>query len=176
MPRASAARGFTLIEVIVALTIGSAVVLMVHQAFGAMIDVSGRLDTERAQHGRRMHTAEALEPAFGSLEIGFAGTTGFEGQPNRVAFSATLPTGTRPAPVAIAIEGGWLMLRRGTAPVDTLAPATAVALDYLLSYGAQATWVQSWHSPASAPLAVRLRLLHNDAPADTLLFVIGPRG
>lgn len=176
MARRNPSRGFTLIEVIVALSIGSAVVLMVHQAFGSVIDTSVRLDAQRAVHGTRMHGREALEAAFGSLEIGFAGTVGFEGNPDRAEFSATLRANGRPVPVTISVENAWLTLRQGADRVDSLAPVTSVGFEYLLSYGAQATWVQSWHSPASAPLAVRMRLMHADAPADTLLFAIGPRG
>jgi len=174
-------RGFTLIEVIVALTIGSAVVLMVHQAFGAMIDASARLDAARVNHTQQMHAREALEAAFGSLEIGFPGTAGFEGDPDRVAFSSEgRGDGGTGGPevaglVTIGVAGDWLVLRRAGHP-DSLVPATSVGFDYLLSYGAQATWVQSWHSPASAPLAVRMRLLHGDASADTLFLLIGPRG
>jgi hypothetical protein len=51
-----------------------------------------------------------------------------------------------------------------------------VTFEYLLEYGAQARWVQEWHSPASAPLAVRLRLQADSGAVDTLMLVIGPRG
>jgi len=158
---------------------------MVHQAFGSVLDASGKLDEARAEHGRRMHAREMLETAFGSLEIGFAGTAGFEGDPERVRFSTEGrgdegtegrgDGGAKGRTVAVGVEDRWLVMRdRGRA--DTLTQATAVGFDYLLSYGAQATWVQSWHSPASAPLAVRMRLRLVDGSVDTLLLVIGPRG
>ena len=77
--------------------------------------------------------------------------------------------------MSLAARDGWLLLSKGEGPADTLLTADAVTFDYLLSYGSQASWVQAWHSPVSAPLAVRLRVRQGEA-ADTLFFLIGPRG
>jgi hypothetical protein len=68
-------------------------------------------------------------------------------------------------------------MRIGEGRADMLTPAEAVAFDYLASYGSASAWVQEWHSPVSAPVAVRLRLRRDSAAAvDTLLFIVGPRG
>ncbi len=167
--------GFTLIEVLVALTIGSLVVLMVHESFGGAMDLAARLDAERQAHAAHMEAHAFLTRAFGSLEIGTPGTHGFEGLPDRVRFSSVLDAKT-PEDVTIRLVGGRLVAERGTATARMLDSAGAVAFDYLLSYGSNASWVQEWHSPASAPLAARMRLLRPDGAIDTLLFIIGPRG
>jgi prepilin-type N-terminal cleavage/methylation domain-containing protein len=167
--------GFTLIEVLVALTIGSLVVLMVHESFGGAMDLAARLDAERQAHAAHMEAHAFLTRAFGSLEIGTPGTHGFEGLPDRMRFSTVLDT-QMPEDVTVRLVDGQLVAERGTVVARTIDSATAIAFDYLLSYGSTASWVQEWHSPASAPLAARLRLLHPDGAIDTLLFIIGPRG
>lgn len=172
--------GFTLIEVLVGLTIGAVLVLLAHGAFGAAVDVTERLDAQRAAHARAMRAEARLDQAFGSLAIGVAGAGGFYGLPDRVTFSATLSDGG-PGTISmdsltLRVEGGWLVLRRAGAAPDSLLPAASTTFDYLLEYGSQARWVREWHSPASAPLAVRLRLARDGAATDTLLFLIGPRG
>ena len=167
-------RGFTLIEVLVALTIGALVVLMVHQSFGSAAAVVDRLDNTRRLHRTRMDAEERLTEGFGSLEAGTAAGTGFEGAENRVEFSRAGGSGGRrigrPERLVLRVQDSLLLL--GNEP---LLAANDVAFDYLLSYGAQASWVRSWHSPVSAPLAVRMRL-ERGPTTDTLLFFIGPRG
>lgn len=181
MPRPDARRGFTLIEVLVALTIGSAVVLMVHQAFGVSADTVERLDTARIAHRRSMRAQAELVAAFGSLEVGIPGAAAFAGDPARVRFSsrqrahdATSAGDFAMIATTVTIRDGWLRLERDGAP-DSLLAAESLTLDYLMAFGADASWVQSWHSPASAPLAVRMRLARG-AVTDTFLYVIGPRG
>jgi prepilin-type N-terminal cleavage/methylation domain-containing protein len=166
-------RGFTLIEVLVALTIGSAVVLLVHQAFGSVTDMSARLNGERVRHARRMAGLERLVQVFGSLDVTTVRSRGFEGSPNRAAFATATDGPSRL--VTLTARNGWLLLSAADGPADTLLAADAVMFDYLLSYGSQSSWVQAWHSPVSAPLAVRVRLHHGDQ-ADTLFFLVGPRG
>jgi len=166
--------GFTLIEVLVALTISSLVVLMVHDTFSDATDLAARLDTERQAHAAHMEARAFLTRAFGSLEIGTYNTQGFEGLPDRVRFSSKLDAKTA-EDVSVRIAEGHLVAERG-ATVQTFDSAQAVAFDYLLSYGSNASWVQEWHSPASAPLATRMRVAHRDGSIDTLLFIIGPRG
>ncbi|MDZ4863742.1 MAG: hypothetical protein SGJ01_09885, partial [Gemmatimonadota bacterium] len=66
------------------------------------------------------------------------------------------------------------------APEIVLADSVVgVEFDYLLEPGAQTRWVQTWISPLSAPLGVRLRIARraNDVDwTDTLLVLIGERG
>jgi prepilin-type N-terminal cleavage/methylation domain-containing protein len=170
--------GFTLIEILVALTIGATVVLMVHQAFGAMLDSSAALDASRMAHRRETRAREILQEAFGSLEIGMPGNVGFDGSQRQATFTTILPrraAESQASAVTIAIDGRWLTIGdRGK--VDTLIDSPEIVFDYLMSYGAQSSWVQNWHSPASAPLAARLKVRRDSVTVDTLFFLIGPRG
>jgi prepilin-type N-terminal cleavage/methylation domain-containing protein len=169
-------RGFTLIEVMVALTLGAVVVLLVHQSFATAADTVTRLDDARREHGTRMEAQAYVTRAFGSLAIGTPGARGFEGLPDRVTFSTQLDAARAPTQLTIAVADsalGVMMPGRAFRPLE---PAAAVGFDYLLSYGSQASWVQGWHSPVSAPLAVRARIARSDGTTDTLLLLIGPRG
>ena len=167
--------GFTLIEVLVALTIGSIVVLMVHDCFAGMTDLAARLDAERRAASARTDARAFLVRAFGSLEIGTPHMHGFEGLPDRVTFSSALDD-SLPTAITIRMDGARLIAEGPNAPPRQLDSAVAVSCDYLLSFGSQSTWVQEWHSPASAPLATRMRLQRRDGTVDTLLLIIGPRG
>lgn len=167
--------GFTLIEVLVALTIGSLVVLMVHQGFAGATDLAARLDAERRPHTERMESRAFLARAFGSLEIGTRGTHGFEGLPDRVSFSADLGA-DGPTDLTVRVTARRLVVEQQGAAARTLDSADAIFFDYLLAYGSQSSWVLEWHSPASAPLAARMRLTRRDGTVDTLLLLIGPRG
>ena len=164
------AGGFTLIEVLVALTLGSMVVLMVHQAFGATSDLSARLDQARSAHRARMNATARLTQLFGSVAVGTAGSAGFQG--GRESAEFTTEAGQ---PVRISVAEGWLILQQRRGGADSLLTADEIAFDYLLSHGAESSWVREWHSPVSAPLAARLRLKRAES-VDTLLFFIGPRG
>ena len=179
MPRPDR-RGFTLIEVVVSLAIGSAVVLMVHQAFGASVDLVARLDAARQEHRHVMRAQLALIAVFGSLEIGRMDGAGFQGDSLRVQFASrvrgTIGTAqTSTVPTIVDVSGTALLLRREGTPAETLMTADDVAFDFLLAYGEDAKWLPSFHSPVGAPLAVRVRLKHG-MTSDTLLYLIGPRG
>jgi prepilin-type N-terminal cleavage/methylation domain-containing protein len=168
--------GFTLMEVLVALAMSGAVVLMVHQTFAHAIDGTARMDLARREHASAMQMWNRLSAAFGNLEVGTPGTTGFDGSPRQVSFSTVLggESTARASGVRIGASRGWFVLRT-SAGADSLA-ATDAVFDYLLSQGSESSWVRSWHSPTSAPLAVRLRVARDSLRVDTLLFVIGPRG
>ncbi len=167
---ARALKGFTLIEVMVALTLGAMVVLAAHQTFGAATDTTARLEAARVAHDTEMRARQWLTVAFASLDVATPGQTGFQGSPERVAFSA-LPARR----VVLEVADGQLVAREDTA-TNRLLTAERVTFDYLLHTGADEAWVRAWQSPVSAPLAVRLRLARPDGAVDTLLFAIGPRG
>ena len=181
------ARGFTLVELLVALTIGALVVLLAHRTFAVASDLAGRVATRRGAHDRDMNARRFLAQAFGSLEVGLMTYGGFRGLSDDVTFATWLPAAddtVRRHRVRIAAthEGVIALVAplraNGVTAPDTLRlfpGAHDVAFDYLLDFGADAAWVREWQSPVSAPLAVRLRIVRGEA-ADTLLFAIGPRG
>lgn len=188
--------GFTLVEVLVALTLGALVVLLAHRLFTGVADGAVRLDDVRRALDREANARRWLAATFGSLDVG-EGSGGFAGRPSAAEFASWQ-----------LVPEGWFARRRITlarqdsrlvaviAPNDSVILAESVAhleLDYLLDVldgggdgtgapGERATFVREWISPVSAPVAVRLRIAYEgrgtgDAGrVDTLLVLIGPRG
>jgi prepilin-type N-terminal cleavage/methylation domain-containing protein len=175
-------RGFTLIEVIAALTLLAVVVVMVHRVVtvttvGARAVRTARLELDREANGRRW-----LGAALRSLEAG--GEAGdFDGRPDRLRFSAWLPTPhswPERRRIVLAVADGRLEAQvAGARPVILREDVASVALDYLLEPGATTHWVRTWISPVSAPVAVRMRIARvrsGEASVDTMLFLVGERG
>lgn len=184
-------RGFTLIEVMLALTLGALLVLLAHRVFTSVADGATRLTEARAALDREQNERRWLEVAFGSLDVG-GGSGGFAGAPDRAEFASWQLT-----------PEGWFSRRRITlehsdghlialvSPIDTVVLAdsvVAIRFDYLLDAvsdgqsdstpgapGQRARFVREWLSPVSAPIAVRLRIAHGPG-IDTLFVIVGPRG
>jgi prepilin-type N-terminal cleavage/methylation domain-containing protein len=180
-------RGFTLIEVLVALTIGAVVVLLAHQLFAGIAArgrtlVAARTALDRAANARRW-----LEATFLSLDVGTDGASGFDGRPEHVGFSAWLVTADgwfERRQVALGADQRRLraMVTPGT-PIALMDSVSDVQFDYLLEPGAESRWVREWVSPVSAPVAVRMRIEKvgcgirgAGCVVDTLLFLIKERG
>jgi|SRR5690242_7138053 len=188
MGRSGHARGgFTLVEVLVALTIGSMVVLTAHQLFAAVAREEQILTHARAALDRSSNAQHWLTAAFLSLDVGTQGASGFEGRADHVAFAAWLltPDGWfERRNVSLGRSSGRLLAT--AAPYQPLALMDSVqglAFDYLLEPGLDARWVREWVSPVSVPLAIRVRVAKacNGQPVgchvvDTLLFLIKERG
>jgi prepilin-type N-terminal cleavage/methylation domain-containing protein len=181
-------RGFTLIEVMVALAIGALVILLAHYLFVAVADDGRALIGARQRLDRTANARRWLRAAFLSLDMGRDTALTFDGHSDRVTFRAWLGT-----------ADGWFARRTVTlgwwedrfiatvAPGDTIILGEGVddvAFDYLLEPGAEAHWVHEWVSPVNAPLAVRLRVRDRGGgaldtragPVDTLLFLVKERG
>ena len=180
-------RAFTLIEVLVALTIGAVVVLLAHQLFGAVAERGRMLAMTRAALDRSANARRWLDATFLSLDVGTEGASGFEGRLDHARFSAWLLT-----------PDGWFERRQVTLSAEqgrlraTVTPGTPIALvdsvadvqfEYLLEPGAESRWVREWVSPVSAPVAVRMRVTNvgngkrdTGNVVDTLLFLIKERG
>jgi prepilin-type N-terminal cleavage/methylation domain-containing protein len=172
-------RGFTIIEVLVALTLSSFVVVLGHRVFSGIIDGSARVGEVRASLDSEMNARRRLTRLIGSLEVGPTEADAFRGEPTSVSFTAW----DRDA-------NGWNIRRRLTlqrveseliasgldvSAVSLASDVRAMTVDYLLEPGAEARWVKRWSSAATAPLAMRLRLTRVTG-ADTLLLIIGARG
>jgi prepilin-type N-terminal cleavage/methylation domain-containing protein len=180
-------RGFTLIEVLVAVTIGAIVVLLAHQLFAAVADRGKALITARSELDGSSNARRWLDATFLSLDVGTDGATGFEGRPDHAGFSAWLltPDGWfERRQVTLGAEQGRLRasITPGT-PIALVDSVTDVRFDYLLEPGAESRWVREWVSPVSAPVAVRMRVTKTGNGkrdtgnvVDTLLFLIKERG
>jgi|SRR5437870_3174133 len=180
-------RGFTLVEVLVALTIGAVIVLLAHQLFAGVADRGRTLTLSRTALDRTANARRWLGATLLSLDVGTDGASGFEGRPDHAAFTAWLLT-----------PDGWFERRvvslagQDDRLVATVTPGQAIALmdsigdvafDYLLEPGEESRWVREWVSPVSAPVAVRMRVTRargrgegGRVVTDTLLFLIKERG
>jgi prepilin-type N-terminal cleavage/methylation domain-containing protein len=169
--------GFTLIEVMVALTIASSVVIAAHQIFAGVADGSKAIADARGALDRTSNGRRWLKAAFLSLE------PPFDGRANRMSFTSwqDTPGGWfRPKSVVLTLEQDRLTAHAADQSIDLREGATDVAFDYLLEPGADTKWVREWVSPVSAPLAIRLRIggcgKRDAGCVDTLLFLVKERG
>jgi prepilin-type N-terminal cleavage/methylation domain-containing protein len=189
-------RGFTLIEVLVALTLTGLLLVLAHGIATSVTDAAQRGAEWSAERDRDANRRLWLLRAFASTLAGSAPVRGFQGldgvdadrESDRITFFAAVRADTGLAERAVRLwrEPTGRLLAELRVPAggaeaipDTLVLAddlTAFGADFLLDYGASSRWVQEWVSPVSAPIAVRLRLGRRDGHADTLLLHIGPRG
>ena len=180
-------RGFTLIEVLVALAIGALVVLLAHQLFATVVNRGRTLLAARQSLDRTMNARRWLAATFLSLDVGMESAGGFDGRVDRMAFAAWQRTADgwfERRRITLAREGDRLVAAvTPGAPVALMDDVDDVAFDYLLEPGAEARWVREWESPVSAPIAVRLRVARTgcgmrDAGCvvDTLFLLIKERG
>jgi len=188
-------RGFTLMEVVVALTVGTIVVLVAHELFGAVAQPGRTLTAVRSALDRSANARRWLSATFLSLDVGTEGAAGFDGRPDHAAFTTWLLT-----------PDGWFERRRvslardndrlvasvaSSQPIALMDNVAELAFDYLLEPGSESRWVREWVSPVSAPVAMRMRIEKAGCPkglpvgrgmrdtgcaVDTLLFLIKERG
>jgi prepilin-type N-terminal cleavage/methylation domain-containing protein len=174
-------RGFTLIEVMMALTLSALVILLAHQIFSGVVGGVARLDTARAALDRRANSRRWLVAAFGSLQAGVDSAGPFEGHPDQVGFASwqvVTPSGLRRERILLHQAGNTLVAQDADGVLVLADSVSRVAFDYLLEPGANTTWAREWLSPVSAPLALRIRVAYLGVPArvDTALVLIGGRG
>lgn len=171
------ARGFTLVEVMVALTIAGLVILSAHRIFTGVADGARAVALARENLDRSANARRWLKATFLSLE------PPFEGRADRVSFTSwqLTPGGwLEPQSIALLREGERMTAQGAGAGLDLADGVSNMAFDYLLDPGADSKWVREWISPVSAPLAVRLRVAgcgrRDVACVDTLLFLVKERG
>jgi len=177
--------GFTLIEVIVALTIGALVVLLAHQVFASVAERGRTLVAARDSLNRAANARRWLKATFLSLDVGTDSAGGFDGRADRVAFAAWERTADgwfERRHIALSRDGDRLVASVIPGePVALIDGVTGIAFDYLLEPGAESRWVREWVSPVSAPVAIRMRVTRGRGDGrrvvtDTLLFLIKERG
>ena len=169
--------GFTLIEVIVAMTIAGVVIIAAHQLFSGVANGSKALVIARESLDRSSNARRWLKAAFLSLE------PPFDGRANRMSFTSwqVTPGGWfAPTSVTLAAQKDRFLVTTSDQSLELSGGVSNVAFDYLLEPGADTKWVREWVSPVSAPLAIRLRIggcgKRDAACVDTLLFLVKERG
>lgn len=174
-------RGFTLVEVMLALVIGGMIVLMAHALFGAASELAARLGERHASNDRRANARRFLIAALTSASVGDAPSGSFNGDSSQLAFTSWFVTASgRQERRDVTVRQAGIRLL-ATAGADTLLLASGVIsvdFDYLLDFGSDAAWVREWHSPVTLPIALRARIARRGAEAtvDTILVALGPRG
>jgi prepilin-type N-terminal cleavage/methylation domain-containing protein len=178
MTAAADRRGFTLLEVVVALALTAVVALTAHGVLSAIIEASGRAAIAREANDRRMNGRQWLTTAVASIDVGRAG---FEGTADSATFTAWLPVAEgwmTPERITILLTGDTLALRGAARTVALETGVESIRLDYLAEPGLAGAFMEGWNSPISAPQAVRLRITQVDPAAgiDTVFLVVGDRG
>lgn len=172
--------GFTLVETMVAMVITGLIAATVGRIAHAVILSDQRLRLSRVEWDGRWAAYRWLHEAFVGLEVGTDSLSSFQGWADSVRFSANMRSASGEVVLSrpnLVVRGQSLVAEVGSGLPDTLVRGVSrVAFGYLQSPGARAEWLIGWHSPATAPIAVRLILWGVSGGADTLLLPIGRRG
>lgn len=172
-------RGFTLLELIVALSVGALVITVAHRIVAGVTDGAAQLEAAVQAHDRDVAAVRLLTRLLGSAEVIDVAEDAFAGAPDRLAFPAW-DVEAHGWPVRSDVRvwrdtGGTVWLARGTDALLLWHRTDDLTFDYLLTRGEAARWVRAWVSSASMPYAVRLRI-QRAAVVDTLLLIVGDRG
>lgn len=167
-------RGFTVVELVVALAIAGLVLLIARAAMTTLADATLTTVARQEDATAKANAHRLLASVVGSIDVTSPGSQGFLGAAD--GFEATswvrnAAGGFAMRRVFVRAAGGILHL--GTTLLDT--GVIGLHADYLLVPGASATWSRSWNSRTAPPVAIRLRIEHTHS-TDTLLLVVGSRG
>lgn len=173
-------RGFTLVEVLVALVLSSVVLMIAHRTWAVTIDTARALASHQAHLEHRATVRRWLEEILGSLDAGVPGDTPFKGTQVSLAATGSVvgPEGwAERLSLSVRLEGEtlWCVTTRGRLRLGGIA---WWQLEYLVGEGQNARWFPEWESEVTLPRAVRVYLGHvAGTPAvDTILVVPGRRG
>lgn len=172
-------RGFTLIEVVLALVIAGTVVLSARMLLEELADDAQAIVAHASGVDARANAERELRELVLRLEVGTDGARRFAGDERAARFTSwcdmprgwqerctvTLAVdreGREPVLAASLSTGEMLVLRRGFA---------TGSLRYLGDAARGGTWFRSWGESITAPFAIGIVL-----DADTLILRIGERG
>lgn len=167
-------RGFTLVEVLVAITLTGLAVGVAVGVFQATAGSLRALETGSVDHARSMNGRIWLSDALMTIRRREDGRPAFQGGPSYMSFDGWFltPGGwVEPGTARVAFEGGRLI---ASSPMGELTLGDSLAsltLEYLPTGGERSRWEASW-SDAAPPMAVRMRL-ERAQWWDTLLFPVG---
>lgn len=163
------ARGFSLIEVVVAVVLTGMVLAIAAGFVGALGPIAGVAEAAGLDAARRGNGHATLRELVVSMDLGIHGSGTFVGTPDRSEFSAWVPdafAGARPVNVLITVTGDLVDVRAGSLGF-VVEFENAVTVQYF-SGGA---WRSEWASGTTLPSAIRLV-----TSADTSTYWIGRRG
>lgn len=171
--------GFGLLEVLVALALGGMVVLGARALLVQLADGAERIAAFGVEHDRVANSERFLRRLLEQVEPGDGVSAGFVGDEQAVRFSTwcEVPAGWQQRCV---VTLGFIHRGQGRALVALLPDSEVIVLRedipdgafrYLHSAAAGGTWLHSWQSTVTTPLA--LGVITN---ADTLIVRIAERG
>ncbi|HEX5180130.1 MAG TPA: prepilin-type N-terminal cleavage/methylation domain-containing protein [Gemmatimonadaceae bacterium] len=179
MPRAN---GFTLMEVVVALLIGSIVLVAAHAMLSALSDRERALAAAAVVADGRANGKETLRALVGNIEVGTPGTGSVAGDNRQVHFSSwcDVPYGWQErCEVALSFDSAAgheaLVANIGARPVVLVRGFEHGSFQYLQSAAGGGRWLEQWGAGVTAPLAIGAVLRYHEG-TDTLILRIGPRG
>ncbi len=177
-------RGFTLLELLVALALSGLILLGARLMLEGVADDAGRIAAAARAADREANAERALRQLFARLDLGGSPDAGFGGDERTMRFSTwcSVPAGwLERCRVTLGVEtaeggpsGGSLQLvaRFSNGEVLVLRPALrAATLRYLNDAAGGYSWFRGWGDGITAPAAVGII-----ADGDTLIVRIGERG
>jgi prepilin-type N-terminal cleavage/methylation domain-containing protein len=175
-------RGFTLVEVLVALVVAAFATLMMHRIWSQLTDGATRLERAEAAFTSDQVGLRRLRDALGSMEAGIDSSSPFAGSSRQLSCATwvVLPGGwAGRTAFSLALVDSALVGHTRLGAVPLVRSVAAVRFSYLLGNGINTAWVSNWESPVTVPAAVRIELLRSfpgDPVTDTIVVAIGARG
>jgi prepilin-type N-terminal cleavage/methylation domain-containing protein len=177
-------RGFTLVEVLVALTVGAVIVLGARLMLEAVGDGTQRVTRQAQRTDRDANAERVLRAVVAALEVSEAEGRTFGGDEREARFTSwcDTPGGWKElCTVTLAIRvddarngagaGALVLTLSGGAPLSIRAGFTYGELRYLADARDAGEWFTSWDAGISMPIAIGAIV-----DRDTLIFKIGVRG
>lgn len=174
--------GFTLIEVVVAITLGSLVLLGARMMFVTLAEHAAAVERFAAALDRSANAERQLRAVLGQIELGVDEVSWFRGTDSTMHFTTWCE-----------VPGGWTERCRASLAVDPEAEAVTLRIElptgdasearlegefsstksfrYLQDAGNGGHWLPTWDRAMASPLAVGLV-----TDRDTLIIRIGERG
>ena len=176
-------RGFTLVEVMVALVVGAVVLTSARALFVEIAAGVGRVTSQAREADETANAERLLRALTVRLEVGTDSTRQFGGDERAAHFTSwcDMPSGWQErCPVTISFDtlDGRVALRMvhgGRASVVVVRGLSDGSLRYLGTAADGGTWFRSWGTGPTAPLAIGA-ICRTDARVDTLILRIGERG
>lgn len=169
-------RGFTLVEVLVALVVSVLVVSAVRLAFEQIGAATSRTSAAAAALQHDAHGQELLRALVARLDIAPSDSGVLTGDERDAAFESWCDTADGwqrrcRVHISVASAGGALVVKDDYSTRGTGIDLGARALCYLADAADGGRWQSEWSSSVAAPLAIGVVTTR-----DTLLFIVGGRG
>jgi prepilin-type N-terminal cleavage/methylation domain-containing protein len=169
--------GFTLIEVLVALAVGAAVLVGARGLLDGLGAEAGTIARAMRASDARANAERTARQVAGNVALAPVGSPSFVGGPEQATFDSACPSprgGLEPCHVQLAVEhrteGAVLTLSLSTGQSQTLLRGRTVSLRYLTDAAEGGQWAQQWSATQTPPLAIAA-----SAGSDELFLRIGER-